>query len=402
MSASIIIAIVSAIFIVSVKLKVPLGAAFLGCAIVLAILSGMAFGDIAITVLNCFVKAETLRLVGIVYLISLLGVLLADLGALSKMVETLQTLVADRRVCMVVPAGLIGLLPMPGGAMLSAPMVEEGAKPFDISKEKLTFLNFWFRHIWEYVWPLYPAIILSTGLLEISAGRLIGAMWPMTIAMVIYGFLISFRNMKVKDCARIESTMSRPKALWEFLKITWYIWAVVIFVLGFGLDILPVVAICALLMLLFSKRKCREKLRFLKDGLSWRVLTMVASVMVFKGIIQGGDILQRLTAELSGVPPTLLLFIIPFSIGLITGVNSAYAGLGFPLLIPFLLPDGFDAGNYAFAYAAGYSGVLLSPVHLCLLLTKEYFNARWLGIYRYLVPAVFSVLVLAVVILIIR
>jgi len=39
------------------------------------------------------------------------------------------------------------------------------------------------------------------------------------------------------------------------------------------------------------------------------------------------------------------------------------------------------------AYGAGFAGVMLSPVHLCLVVTKNYFNAGFSGIYRMLVPA---------------
>ena len=39
-------------------------------------------------------------------------------------------------------------------------------------------------------------------------------------------------------------------------------------------------------------------------------------------------------------------------------------------------------GSISFAFASGYVGVLLSPVHLCLVLTREYFGASMGGIYR--------------------
>jgi hypothetical protein len=47
-----------------------------------------------------------------------------------------------------------------------------------------------------------------------------------------------------------------------------------------------------------------------------------------------------------------------------------------------------------FAYAAGFAGVLLSPFHLCLIVTKEYFQADFKKLYKLLpLPVAFVVLV---------
>jgi hypothetical protein len=45
------------------------------------------------------------------------------------------------------------------------------------------------------------------------------------------------------------------------------------------------------------------------------------------------------------------------------------------------------------AYGFGYMGMMLSPVHLCLLVTKEYFSAGLLGVLRIILPCVAVILV---------
>ncbi|MGC9314700.1 MAG: DUF401 family protein, partial [bacterium] len=392
MSPLLIIGIITAVFVAAVKLRAPLGFSFVGIALLLGLLSGMPIFETVKAIGFSAIDYGTLRLVGIVYLLNLIGVVLSEMGVLRRTVDALQTIISDRRISMIVPASLIGLLPMPGGAMLSAPMVEEGSRKFDITAERLTYLNFWFRHLWEYVWPLYPGIVLSTGLLGIQASKLIAPMWPMTLASIFFGSVIGFRGLK-KNGETCESGKSKVRALGEFMGLTWYVWTVVIFVLFFGFDILPIVAICGLLMLLFAPYKPKKKLCFLKGAVSWKVLTLVAGVMIFKGVLETSGLLEELTVALKFVPDVVLLFAIPFAIGLLTGVNAAYVGLGFPLLLGFFFsPAGvFDPGNFVFAYASGFAGVLISPVHLCLTLTKEYFSANWGGIYRFLLPATFIV-----------
>jgi len=39
-------------------------------------------------------------------------------------------------------------------------------------------------------------------------------------------------------------------------------------------------------------------------------------------------------------------------------------------------------------FVGAFSGVLLSPMHLCLALTQDYFGATWGGLYKRIVPAV--------------
>jgi hypothetical protein len=42
-----------------------------------------------------------------------------------------------------------------------------------------------------------------------------------------------------------------------------------------------------------------------------------------------------------------------------------------------------------------FSGILLSPLHLCLALTREYYGAEWGDLYKRIVPAVALVIAVA-------
>jgi hypothetical protein len=46
----------------------------------------------------------------------------------------------------------------------------------------------------------------------------------------------------------------------------------------------------------------------------------------------------------------------------------------------------------ALAFTFGFMGMMLSPVHLCFLVTKDYYRASLIKSYRYLVAPVFSVM----------
>ena len=57
----------------------------------------------------------------------------------------------------------------------------------------------------------------------------------------------------------------------------------------------------------------------------------------------------------------------------------------FPLIIS--VAGNTSLGALAFAFASGFLGVLFSPVHICLILTREYFKADLWGIYKKMIPA---------------
>ena len=87
---------------------------------------------------------------------------------------------------------------------------------------------------------------------------------------------------------------------------------------------------------------------------------------------------EKFYSELIAInfPTALVAFAVPYAVGVLTGVTSAYIGVGFPIILPLLGSESlsFNAGMLL-AFAGGFMGVMSSPVHLCLVLTSEYFKA---------------------------
>jgi hypothetical protein len=91
----------------------------------------------------------------------------------------------------------------------------------------------------------------------------------------------------------------------------------------------------------------------------------------------------------------LVLMVLPFVIGISTGITMAYVGITFPILLPFFDGVDYPMVAYMLAYAGGYAGVMLSPVHLCLVLTTEYFKADLGAVYREVIKPMAAVLLVA-------
>jgi hypothetical protein len=86
------------------------------------------------------------------------------------------------------------------------------------------------------------------------------------------------------------------------------------------------------------------------------------------------------------VPLLLLGMLLPMVTGLLTGLTAAFVGIAFPMVLSFFnaqtLPSVFPI-----LYLSGFSGVLLSPMHLCFIFSCRFFEASFKKVYRLLIPA---------------
>ncbi|MEW6215993.1 MAG: DUF401 family protein, partial [Nitrospirota bacterium] len=122
-------------------------------------------------------------------------------------------------------------------------------------------------------------------------------------------------------------------------------------------------------------------------GFSLDVIILILSVMLFKEAMENSGAVKNLSQFFmkEGIPILPVLFLLPFITGLLTGLTVGFVGSTFPLIIS--IAGNTSIGAISFAFASGFLGVLLSPVHICLILTREYFRADLWGIYKMMIPA---------------
>jgi hypothetical protein len=100
-----------------------------------------------------------------------------------------------------------------------------------------------------------------------------------------------------------------------------------------------------------------------------------------------------------------MVMALPFLGGMITGIAVGFVGTALPLvttLIAGMLARGGGATDpvsalpyVTLAFAFGFAGMILSPLHACLVLTRRYFNASPAGMYRYLLGPTLGVVAAA-------
>jgi hypothetical protein len=128
----------------------------------------------------------------------------------------------------------------------------------------------------------------------------------------------------------------------------------------------------------------------------FQIVSLVLGVAAYKHILEVARIVDAVPPFFMQMhmPELVVIAAVPMLIGLITGVTMAFIGVAFPLLVPLLGGDSIDMELVMFAFAFGFVGCLLSPVHLCHVLTREYFKADFGRSYRMLIVP--SLIILAV------
>ena len=129
------------------RLKLGIGPSILAGGFILALLFGM--GPVAWFHAATASAAtwDCLSLAMIVVLILMLSHVLERTGQSLRLMDALTGFLPSRRLRLIFFPVLIGLLPMPGGAAFSAPMVRQTGEPLGLDDRELALVNYWFRHV---------------------------------------------------------------------------------------------------------------------------------------------------------------------------------------------------------------------------------------------------------------
>ena len=374
---------ISAVFIfilILLRRKLNIGYVMLMASGLLVFLYMMPPQAIFSTVKNAFIDRVTIKLALALTMIKSFELILREKDVLSDMMKASKALLLKKKAVIVSMPVLIGLLPSIGGAYFSAPMVDESTKGMKMSQEEKAFINYWFRHPWEYILPLYPGILLAAAVSGMELRNLIIANTAYAFFIVITGLIFGMRN--ASGTFQVAEGVSK-KGLLSFIPIALVLLLVVIFHLELHYALLLVI----IALLIFYRFNARGIIRVLKHGLSMDVIVLIIGIMLFKETMEASGAVKNLSGFLTskGIPFTPILFLLPFATGLLTGITVGFVGSTFPLIMSIAGEP--SIGVISFAFASGFFGVLLSPVHICLVLTREYFKADMWGVYRKIIPA---------------
>ena len=394
------LAIVFALVLIAIRKHLSLGNSFLLGSVVLGILFGHRLGAIFESMVRSVIDPKTIFLAIIVGLILILSSSMEKAGQMKRLLNNFRGLIANPRLNLIIFPALIGLLPMPGGAVFSAPMVKELGGRTGLKGHQLSFVNYWFRHVWEYWWPMYPGVLLAVVIADLNLAFFVTLMVPLTLAAIYFGQrpIRNFDN-SIKTQIPAQSQKVKP-FLWEMLPI------LIVIIPGLGAGVLISIIFpsftlaketalvgCLCIAIIWIWRENRftgDQIRTLLVSRSLlNIFYMIAAILIFKGILADSQAVRAISDELISlrIPLFIIIAFLPFLVGLVCGIGIAFVGSTFPILIPMIHTVGesqFMLAYIMLAMVCGFAGVLLSPLHLCLILSNDYFKTKLLTVYKHL------------------
>ena len=374
------ISLIFALVISLLRKKINVGLVMLIAASVLFLFYRMSFISIFETCKSAVLSDITIKLILSLSFIRIFEMILREHAVLTQMMSAVKAIFKNRKIVTISMPLLIGLIPSVGGAYFSAPMVAETTSDIKMSPEEKGFINYWFRHPWECILPLYPGILLASAISKIELHNLIIVNLAYAALVVITGFIFAMHD--IKGVVKTEERLSK-KGLWSFVPIVTVLLLVVIFHIELHYALIGVV----IFLLLFYRYNLKSILTAVKHGFSIDVIILILGVMIFKEAMEYSGAVKNLSQFFikEGVPAFPILFLLPFVTGLLTGLTVGFVGSAFPLILS--IAGNTSISSISFAFASGFLGVLLSPLHICLILTREYFKADLWGIYKMMIPA---------------
>ena len=380
--------------LILIRLKLNPCLAILAGSLILSLLV-LPLHSIPDLMLQTLLTHQTLRLLAVVACALTLACLMELNGLLAKLAAMMERI--GPRLAMCLTPAVIGLVPMPAGALVSATTLRNLVKRLGLTPEQATFINYWFRHIWEYSLPVYPAVITASVLLSAPLSSVVTTLLPMTVLATAFGAISSYRILKLKKPPEIKEKASK-NTVRDFLSASWPVLLLVSLIL-LGLDAVIVFPLTLALLALQQRAKRPELKQSFKYGLDPKILLMLYAVMLYKATIESSGTAYALLSDMQSIrlPALVIIAAVPFLMGFATGVAVAFVGIAFPLLIPFIISDlGVNSYVLLLAYTSGEVGLLLSPVHLCFILSAEYFKANLAKVYKYILPPLLAIEAIAV------
>jgi integral membrane protein (TIGR00529 family) len=324
-------------------------------------------------------------LTALLLLVNVIGAAMEEIGLTERLVPAMHGLFKSRRFALALIPMMMGMLPTPGGIMLSAPMVREAGDKIGVERSRVAAINFLFRHLWEPIWPLFPVVPLIQSLLGISALKLFTYHIMLSAAGILGGsiVLLMFGIPPKQPEQQQHEKRHIGHHLIDFMHAFWPIAFTAVLYVAF--DVPPAIGVLFAIfgLLILHKVPPRRWSSVFKAAREPDMVLLIFGALFFKLNLETsgaiGSVVEFFTN--AHVPMGVLLFTLPCIVSFATGVNMPTVAITYPFLIGFIGvgPD-VNMGLETLAFAGVLFGLWLTPVHLCLSLSASYFETSLLKI----------------------
>lgn len=385
--------------VILLKKQVNLGLIMLIDTVFLAVIARLPVLTALKYSFNGAFSRSTLKLILILFLIMMIENIMRKSGMIKTVVDSLKEIVGSNRLAAGLMPTVLGLLPSPGGARFSCPMVEEITKE-NTDESNKSFINYWFRHIWLDGFILYPGVILAAELLKVSVISMFLHLVPFMLVSVVSGSVFGLLKVKKEEIKRTRPVAESIKTfIISLLPVIIVIIAYIslLEVTGFSLEIAAGSVMIALLVI--KKYPFNKILQTVREAFPIKLVLIIIGVMVFKEVLLDSGAINELPALMNsyGIPVAILYILLPFAGAFTSGITISYVSLTFPILITLGIANNLWFASAA--YVAGFIGTMATPLHLCAVMTADFFKSSLANLLKRIVLAEIPLFLIVILVL---
>ncbi|CEP67000.1 Protein of unknown function DUF401 [Moorella glycerini] len=325
---------------------------------------------------------KAIELIAAVTIITILTSVLTKCNLLEGMVKSLSNFLNNPKLTIMGIPALVGGIPVTGGAIISAPLVDQLGSQLALSNARLAAINVIFRHVFIFVTPFRTHYILAASLSAIPIFTMVKTLAPLTVLGLISGYWVLLRKVQANKQDNLN-LRCRLAAGFNFLLLASPLSLIFIgIIIGLRLDL--ALSLGLMLALLLAVGNPNLNFNTIIKGINYQLIITIASIAVFITVVDDLEVLPKLLNEIItyGISLKLLVFVVPLIIGYITADITACIALVLPLMSPLLPLDETRLYYVTTMYAASFIAYIISPLHLCQVLTIDYFKINLMQIYR--------------------
>lgn len=322
-------------------------------------------------------------------IIPMIGGAMNQSGQIDDLVNNLRI---GRKGLMALSPAIMGLLPMPGGALLSAPILEKGGEgvPADLK----VAINDWFRHLFVMIYPLSSALIASAKISSLSVYTALLSLLPTFAFALVLGYFFFVR--RVRGTIDYSSPFSMKKLLIPLgiILVAPFLDFVLKKTLALPVkEIATVFGVCTAFAFSLFVSKSKPKLwAIAKKMKPWNFTLIIIGMFIFLHIFQASNIADLIATI--PLPIATLSVVAGFILGFATGRVLLPASIIYPV---YLTSGAITPFVFALIYTSIFFGYVISPVHPCVCVSLEYFNVSMKKFFKLMILPTSIIIVIALV-----
>ena len=354
--------------------------AMVAASVFLMIICGQGPSEFAELLKSYFTNKTVYNMALTIIAISMLSNVMNKTGMMNRMMDSLDAAVNSPRFTLMFAPFVIGLLTVAGGAFMSCPLVDAAAKDLDVKPARLAAINLVYRHGIHFSYPLASTFYMTVALTGCTNGELLRVTLPLSLFMLVLGYICLVRPLDVPEKEKRAGT-DIGASLGKFLLMISPIAIALVLAVGFSLPMPAAVlaGTAAAIAISYSDPVTRPKEDLLKlvfGGINPKTIMVVLAALFFKDVVNHISAIGAALTGLAktGMPPEMIILIVCMLTALPTGSNQTAVAIANPIAISFAANPQQAIMYAALTMACGFMSYYFSPVHMCQLLTLEYFK----------------------------